>query len=362
MAYAIDITTVQSVAQVIKKDLLISPATLTNNELERLRFKTITGVTNIESEYIALTYNGAIRPYDITKTYTEEDAKEVAMVVERKLKTYLSCRPASLNAQAFKEKEPFPVTDKVDETSISRLPQVEFTLRQAGETYGSEVLQALFHGKRSLGDKALGIYDGALACIAKDMTTYTDEAGNTIPILVSAEKGNLIKTEAITKPTGTTDFDAFDVYESFLEELDSDLVDNPDGCLVYCDRKRAPYIFQAYMNRYPNLQNQVKFDGTYKFFTHDNVTLIGTKLLGDTDTLIATRPNNFHFGIESERNENNVYITRPGLDPNKWWMWIQTFQGVRLLNPSCSHFAISCNAEGALFEATPYKFGDLQLK
>lgn len=362
MAYAIDITTVESVAKIIKKDLIISPATLKNDQLTKIGFRTITGVENIESEFISLAYNGAIRPYDRTKNYDENDSKEVAKIIERKLKTYLAFRPASMNLQEFKEKEPFPVTDKVDESSIMRLPQTEFTIRQAGEMYGQEILQSVFHGKRSLGNKSpYGIFDGLYELIAKDMTTYTDEAGNTIPILISAENGNLIESEPITKPVSTTDYTAFEVYENFLENIDSDLLDNPDGCLVLVDKKKAPWIYQAYMNRYPNLQASVKYEEGYRFFTLDNVTLVGTPLMGKTDGMIATRRENFHLGIESERSDSNVWINRAGFDPNKLNLWIQSNQGVRLLNPTKSHFAISCNAEGKLYAATPYKFGDLQI-
>ena len=36
MAYAVDQTLVQTVANIIKKDILISPATLTNSELDKI--------------------------------------------------------------------------------------------------------------------------------------------------------------------------------------------------------------------------------------------------------------------------------------------------------------------------------------
>lgn len=362
MAYAIDLGTVQSVTQLIKKDILISPATLKNDLLTKCGFKIITGVTNVESEFISLAYNGAIRPYDLTKNYDEKDAKEVAQIVERRLKTYLSFRPATMNLQRFKEKEPFEATDKVDEASLMRLPQTVFTLMQAGESYGQEVIQSAFFGDRSKGNGSpYGIYDGVYVLIAKDMTTYTDESGNQVPVLISQEQGNLIKTDPITKPTTTTDFAAFSAFESFVESLDPSLTDNEDGVLVLVDSKRAPWIYQAYMNRYPNLQASVKFDGGYKFFTMDNVTLVGTPLMGDTNTMIATRPENLHFAIESERDDNNVYVRRAGFDPNKVNLWIQSNQGARIYNPTKSHFAVSCDSNGKLYAATPRKYGDLQI-
>jgi hypothetical protein len=362
MAYAIDLSTVQSVTKVLKKDILISPATLKNDMLTKIGFHTITGVTNVESEFISLAYNGAIRPYDLTKSYDESDAKEVAKLIERKLKTYLAFRPAAMNLQRFKEKEPFEATDKVDESTLMRLPQTTHAILQAGEMYGQEVLQAVFHGDRKKGSESpYGIIDGLFVQIAKDMTAYQDEDGNEIPILISEKNGNLIKTAAITKPTSTEDYAAYDVFESFVEALDPSLADNPDGVLIIADKKRAAYIFQAYMNRYPNLQNSVKYEDGYKFFTLDNVTLIGTPLMGDTDTLIATVPNNFSLGIESERSDNNVFVKQHGFDPNKINLWIQSAQGVRLDNPTKSHFAISCTEEGQLHETTPYVYGDLQL-
>lgn len=362
MAYAIDLGTVQSVTQLIKKDILISPATLKNDLLTKCGFKVITGVTNVESEFISLAYNGAIRPYDLTTNYDESSAKEVAKIVERKLKTYLSFRPATMNLQRFKEKEPFEATDKVDEASLMRLPQTTFTLLQAGEYYGQEVLQAIFPGDRKKGkDSPYGIIDGVYVLIAKDMTTYTDESGNTVPILISKDLGNLIPTDPITKPTSITDFTAYSVFESFVESLDPSLAENEDGVLVLMDSKRAPWVYQAYMNRYPNLQASVKFDGGYKFFTMDNVTLVGTPLMGDTNTMIATRPENLHFAIESERDDNNVYVNRAGFDPNKINLWIQSNQGVRILNPTKSHFAVNCDSKGALYPATPRKYGDIQI-
>jgi hypothetical protein len=171
----------------------------------------------------------------------------------------------------------------------------------------------------------------------------------------------LIVTSPITKPTSTTDYSAYEAFESFVEALDPSLADNPDGVIILCDKKKAAYIYQAYMNRYPNLQNSVKFDEGYQFFTIDNITLVGTPLMGQTNTLIATVPNNFSLGIESERNDNNVFIKQHSFDPNKINMWIQSAQGVRLDNPTKSHFAISCDSEYNLYEATPYKYGDLQI-
>lgn len=362
MANAIDISIVQSVTMILKKDILLSPALLKNSELEKIGVETITGVTNIESEFINLSYGGAIRPYDMTKNYTEADAKEVSKIIERQMKTFLSFRPVFMNLQAFKEKEPFPTTDKVDEASINRLPQTQFTLLQASETYGQEVINAFFHGKRSLGkDSPYGIYDGIFACVAKDMTTYTDDAGNTVPILVGLDKGNLIKSEPITNPTSDSDTSAYDVFEEFVDALDDSLKNNPDGVLVLVDSKRAPYIYRAYWNKYKNLQGLDVTAAGYKFFTHPNITLVPTPLMGDTDTLLATRPGNLQFGIESERDNSNVYVKQAGIDPNRIIMWIQSNQGARLLNPTKSHFAISCASTGSLFTATPYEFADLPL-
>lgn len=361
MAYAIDLSVIQSVTNVIKKDILISPATLTKSELDKIGAVVISGVTNIESEFISQAYGGNVRSYDLTHNYTEADAKEVSRIIERRLKTHLSYSMTSMNLQRFKEKEPFPSTDKVDEASIMRLPQTTFTLLQAGETYGQEVIAPFFHGDRELGkDNPLGIYDGIFKQVKKDMTTYADEAGNTVPVLISQELKNLIPTDPITKPVTSTDFAAWTAFESFVEGLDPKLLDNPEGVLVLVDKKKAPWIFQAYMNRYPNMQSSVRYENGYKFFTHDNITLVGTPLLGETNTMIATRPGNMHLGIESERDDNNVYVRQYGIDPNKLHLWIQSYQGTRLLNPTKSHFAISCDAEGNLYPTTPYSFSDIE--
>lgn len=362
MAYAVNDQLVQSVANVIKKDILISPATLKNSELDKIGAKVITGVENIESEFISQAYDGAIRAYDVTKNYSEADAKEVSRIIERRLKVYLAYRMANLNVQRFKEKAAFDTTDKTKEEIIMGLPATTYALLQAGEYYGQEVIAPFFHGDRELGmDHPFGIYDGILKHVKKDMTTYVDENGVTVPVLISKENGNLIETSPITKPTSATDFTAFSVFEEFVEALDPALADNPEGVLILVDKKKAPFIYQAYMNRYPNLQNSVKFDGGYKFFTHDNITLVGTPLLGETNLMIATRPGNMHLGIPSERDDNNVFVKQYGLDPNRLNLWIQSNQGTRLLNPTKSHFAISCDESGKLHEATPYKFGDLQI-
>ena len=362
MATAIELSVIQSVTNIVKKDILISPATLTKSELDKIGATVITGVSNIESEFISQAYDGAIRAYDVTHNYTEEDAKEVSRVIERRLKVHLAYRPARLNLQQFKEKEPFDTTDKTSEEIMLGLPVTTYTLLQAGEYYGQEVIKPFFHGKRSLGKKhPLGIYDGILEHVAKDMTAYTDEEGNEVPVLIGKDLGNLIPTAPITKPTGTQDFSAYEVFESFVESLDPSLADNTDGVLVLVDKKRAPYIYQAYMNRYPNLQASVKFEGGYKFFTLENVTLVGTPLLGDTNTMIATRAGNLQMGIASERDGNNVSVKQHGIDPNRLFMWIQSYQGTRLLNPTKSHFAISCQEDYTLWPATPPKVGDLQL-
>lgn len=362
MANAIDISVVQSVTNLLKKDILISPALLKNSELEKIGVETITGVTHIESQFINLAYGGGIRAYDMTKTYTEADAKEVSKIIERRMKVYLSFKPVYMNLQEFKEKEPFPTTDKVDEASLARLPQTQFTLLQAGEMYGQGVINAFFHGKRSLGsDDPYGIYDGIFEQVAKDMTSYEDEEGHTIPVLISEANGNLIKTDPLTDPTSDTDTSAYDAFETFLDGVSDNLTNNPDGFVVLVDSKKAPYIFRAYWNKYKNLQGVEVDKIGYKFFTHPNAVLIPTPLMGSTNTMIATRRGNLQFGIESERDGNNVIIRNTNFDPNHISMWIQSYQGTRLLNPTKSHFAINCDSAGKLYDATPYEFADLQL-
>lgn len=362
MSHAIDISTVKSVTQILKKELFTSPATLTNDELSKIGVKIITGVTNVESEFISLSYSGAVRAYDMTKEYTEKDSKEVSKIIERPMKTWLAFRPASLNLQAFKEKEPFLTTDKVDLASLTRLPQTVYMVMEAGERYGEEIINGFFHAKRSLGpNHPLGFTDGIFVHIAEDMTTYIDEAGNAIPILISKANKNLIETAPLTEPTSETDFSAWSEFEHFVDSLDSSLKRNKNGVQVLVDDKRAPWILRGYMNRYKHLQPTVNDDGSHQFFTHPKIKLIATSLMGDTNIMIATRAENLHFGIESERSENNVRLNTIGFDPNKLHLWIQSYQGTRLLNPTKSHFAINCNSEGKLYPTTPYEIGDLQI-
>lgn len=362
MAYAISLETVQSVAKVLKKDIMIAPATLKRDLLGEIGVNVITGVDNVESEFIPLTYGGTIRAYDPAQTYTDNDSKEVAQVLERQLQVYTSFRPATLNLQSFKEKEPWDATDKVTEESLVRLPQTTFTIMQAGELYGQEVLQAFFAGDRGHGkNHPLGIYNGIRKLIELDMASQEIE-GVTVPILVSEEQGNLIKTDPIVRPASTTDFSAYNTFSTFVEKLNPSLRTNPDGCIIIMDMNRALWIFEAYMNRFPNLQSTVKFDKGFEFFGHPGVRVVGTPLLGVSDMMIATRPNNIDFAIASERDSNSVSVRQIGIDPNKLNMWIQSAQGVRIKNPTSEYFAVNAkNTDGKLYEIKPYSFGFKQV-
>ena len=362
MAYAISLETVQSVAKVLKKDIMIAPAMLKQDMLGEIGVNVITGVENVESEFIPLTFGGAIRAYDPAKTYTDDDSKEVAQVLERQLKVYTAYRPATLNLQSFKEKEPWDSTDKVDEESLKRLPQTTYTIMQAGELYGQEVVNAFIAGDVAHGkNHPLGIYNGVRKLIELDMATQEID-GVSVPVLISEEQGNLIKTEPIVRPASTTDFSAYTTFSTFVEKLNPALRMNPDGCYIVMDMNRALWIFEAYMNRFPNLQSQVKFDKGFEFFGHHGVRVIGSPLMGVTDMMFATRPGNIDFAIASEKDTNSVSVRQIGIDPNKLNMWIQSAQGARIKNPTAEYFAVNAKTtDGKLYEIKPYNFGFKQI-
>lgn len=361
-SHAISLETVQSVAKVLKKDILIAPAMLKQDMLGEIGVNVITGVENVESEFIPLTYGGAIRSYDPAKTYTDDDSKEVAQVLERPLKVYTSYRPATLNLQSFKEKEPWDSTDKVSEETLVKLPVTTYTLMQAGELYGQEVLAAFIDGDLGHGkNHPKGIYNGVRKLIELDMAQQTIE-GVTVPILISEAQGNLIKLDPIVKPASKDDFSAYTTFSEFVEKLDPQLRMNPDGCNIIVDMNRALWIFEAYMNRFPQLQGTVKFDKGFEFFGHPGIRVIGTPLMGISDMMIATRPGNIDFAIASERDSNSVSVRQVGIDPNKLNMWIQSAQGARIKNPTSSHFAVNAKKEdGKLYEIKPYTFGFKQI-
>lgn len=324
---------IRSVARQIEKDILTAPV-LENKELifDRLKIKTLTGIEFKNSLVVFHRKGGQIRRYKVGN-YKKGT---VGQMEERELTVYESVLRYPDNIQNYREKIGFNIAG-VGGNALTA-PSTEFHIRKIGGWYAEEVITALFFGDIQLGDdNPLGIYDGYNTLINKEITKGQ----------ISKANHNYIEIDPIVKRAVGQESENWDVFQGFYNALPAKLKSAP-LVMVYCDPAVRQLIIEGYLRSFIGLQTPDAGKDDFRFVGMDNIQLVGHSLIGQGTRLIATLPYNFEFGLDSESDFNQVFVTQNPDDANELTYQVQSAQGCRIRSVMSSSFCVSSGSNKAM--------------
>lgn len=274
---------------------------------------------------------GLARPYVVGGTNTiSED--EIGKTIERELEPKASFTALKDHIMNYRSKNVISNAAEPVNNKTKKHPLELLILRSKVRTVGEDILDALFHAEFDAGDKTpMGMFDGINKLIDDEVS-----AGE-----VSANKGNLTATSAISAPSDANDMSAFDTVVDFIRSAHPML-----------RRRGVLYITQqALWHAMDALGNKLKYKNAMEeevFLQHlrsitgtPNLNLLASPFLGSGSRLVLTVPGNFDFGMNTRGDEQFVQVRDPYEDPNQVQFWMQWFAGNRIRNIHQKEFLVN---------------------
>ena len=327
---AINISQVQTVKQILEKDLVFRASMLDDPILEQLRFTVITDVENLHKVFIFSDKGLIARQYEQGKV----PKSQLGTWEENPAKVILAVTHVQDNKQEYREKEPLHVNT---DGTVVNAEQTTFLLNRVANRHKQDVRANLIHGNaanKSLPETAanavklgLSLYDGIGTLIAKGKTRG----------IIAKNIGNLIETGDIT---GKTAKQVYELLVEFVANLNPDLMNNEE-VLVYCSPEFRRLAVKGYMETFNTLAPDVKQSG-WKFAEMQNITLLANPIFGKGGQLIATLPGNLEYICDIRPDGGaSIEVVQNGDDTNLFDYQTQTAQTTRIHDYSPKVFAVN---------------------
>lgn len=318
MAYAINLSQVQTVTEQTHVDLVARASMLNDRMLEDLRIAVITDVENIDKVFI-FNDKGLL-----ARQYKPGAVKKVQLgtFVENPAKVILAVTHPQDNVQQYREKEPF----HVNPDGTTNAEQTVFLTRKTADRHAKDVRANYFFGneendklpetKANMVKKGLSLYDGIYTKIAKGITRG----------YISKEIGNLIETGDLMAMESDV---AYVAYKKAYNALNDDLR-AADELLSYVSSELADHIIEGYMVMHPQLSPTTLNDG-WKFTQMKNLKLVTHTSMGKGSQIIFTIPGNLEYICDVRpEGQANITVERNPDDHNLFDYQIQTAQATRI--------------------------------
>ncbi len=192
-------------------------------------------------------------------------------------------------------------------------------------SFGEDLVYNMFHASRDTAgttpDKA---FDGFFTKIAALQT-----AGE-----LTATRGNLATTGAISAPTGDTDTKAYDTLVEFVAEahplLRSSVGGRPQllASQGVLKAARAAYRNKVKSFQYPSLQQMV--DALREDAFCPQLQVVSHEALGTGSKLVLQKEGNFDFAFNTRAASRYIEIRNIYEDPNEWQFWLQSGADTRV--------------------------------
>lgn len=339
---AINISQVQTVKQILEKDLVFRASMLDDPILEQLRFTVITDVENLHKVFIFSDKGLIARQYEQGKV----PKSQLGTWEENPAKVILAVTHVQDNKQEYREKEPLHVNT---DGTVVNAEQTTFLLNRVANRHKQDVRANLIMGNaanKSLPETAanavklgLSLYDGIGTLISKGKTKG----------IIAKNLGNLIETGGLTKEvtedgvTKTVKKTAKEVYEmlvEFVAQLNPDLMNNEE-VLIYCSPEFRRLAIKGYMETFSTLAPDVKQNG-WKFAEMQNITLLANPIFGKGGQLIATLPGNLEYICDIRPDGGaSIEVVQNGDDTNLFDYQTQTAQTTRIHDYSPKVFCVN---------------------
>ena len=261
---------------------------------------------------------GSTRPY--VAGALDFGSAEAGKVKERELKVYPAILCMKDNVRNYKDYTVITGQASTDNQAKEH-PLRQTILREVVKTMAEDVIDGMFHMVRDESDLTpMGMADGFFEQIATDVT-----AGD-----ISAAKGNLVTTGAISAPATTSDTDAIDAVVDFIQAADPKLRKN---CNLMIDNQTLYYVIKALENKTINHQLvtfQTLVDYLRSICLAPNLNVVSQPCLGDGGKLILSMPGNFDLGLKTVTDLDFLQVRALYEDPNEVQFWGQFEIGSRV--------------------------------
>lgn len=315
----------EQVATKIEPEIVLGPAYSRAGYFERMGFKVISGIQFKSIAYV-MNRKGLTT---VRKVVGKEVNSQIGYLEERPMVCKLTWNHYTDNKDNYYEN---PVINP--ESGTFTYPASELAMKSILMNYGEDLLNALWHGDDTLSDDdELGLFTGFITYLNRDKAKGR----------ISTAYGNLIPCDTIEAPSSGTDVGALTAFDAWYNGWNPKL-QNQEKVLIY-GRKETLY---AIADAYANSKNQYKEatflpNGNFVIPRYPNLEFCPDALMGGAgDLLIATIPDNFQYGCDTENSDTGISV-RVGSDKdhNDITFQVQSVQGTRVLNVNGSVFAMS---------------------
>lgn len=317
------------IANRIRTQVIMGPAYVRAQEMDRLKIKITAGIQFKDTVYVMNRKGGTTR----RKVVGETLDNKAGYLDERPLVAILSWNLYHDNSDSYIE-TPFP--DPNDHTFS--YPMSELAMQAVLMNYAEDLYLNLWWGSvDNPEDNPRSLYDGFHTLRAKDIA-----AGR-----ISTARGNIISVDTLDLKNKANYALAYGIFQQFYNQWSTAL--RGIDVVVYCSDIMSTAMQASYSNSFNGnfkpiyeLGDDGKPNGNWSVTEYPRVTFAPSSEYGIGSKLIATVPFNFEYGVDSLDTRNSVSV-RVGSDNdhNDISFQIQSVQGTRIINPNPNAYAES---------------------
>lgn len=331
MAYAINLSQVQTLTEQLHVDLVSRASMLDDKMLEDLQITVTTDVENID-KLMLFNDKGLL-----ARQYKPGAVKKVQLgtITENPAKVILAVTHPQDNVQKYREKEPF----HVNPDGTNNAEKTSFLLDKIAKRHAQDVRANFFYGNEAnanLPETAdnqvklgLSLYDGIYTRVAKGITAGT----------ISAAIGNLITTGNLMDVNITPE-QAYSKFKAAYNALDADLL-GAEEINAYMSAELIDKITEGYMIHHPQLSPSTQTVG-WRFTTMKNLKMVSHASMGRGSQIIWCLPGTLEYICDIRpESQANITVERNSDDHNLFDYQIQTAQATRIRDYSPKVFCVN---------------------
>lgn len=333
----IGIDNVVNIANQLEPNIIMGPAYYKKSDLERFGIKVLTGVQFKKTAMVLSRKGGTSRR---KKVGVHQESK-LGYLMERELVAHQVWNRFKHNEDEFQEK---PIA--IEGSAKFHYPLAEEFITEIGKEFSDDVYACMFHGDDESDDVQLNLYSGYHTLINRDMAKG----------LISEANGNLIPCAVLDAPQSEGDSQAWDEFVKWHDKWPSVLQD-ADKVLVYCSVEYGNNISDAYEQKHRSLKSAKYLDnGNFTIDRYRNIEFVPSARWGNGTRMVATLPQNFEFGVNSEGQESFVAVQHGSDDDVKDIIFqIQGIYGCRIKDVLKRAFVTNGGTIEGTFERGDYE-------
>lgn len=299
--YALSLSQIQSVKELIHEELVAKAYLLEDSMFENLGFKVTTDVENIDICRIFNRKGLVARPYTVGKV----KSSQLAQVLDNPAKVEPYYVKTEDSIERYREKGPYDANNGAGEAEMTTKNMEEIAGR-AGEDvrfnvfFGNKANRTLDDTPDNQTKLGLSLFDGIYTLIAKGRTDGT----------ISEKNHNLIKTGDIK---GKTAKEVYEILTTFYAGLSPAMKKPEQTIYVLAADNFCRLAIKGYMETFPQIAPSVLQAG-WKFAEMPNVKLVTSAAMGVGGQLIATVEQNLEYICDTREGHSQVRIGQTNED------------------------------------------------